>query len=132
MELKIERKYKKENYTIGNFYVNGAFLCNTLEDKWRDLTKEIKIAGQTAIPEGRYRVILSYSDRFKRIMPEILNVPYFAAIRIHSGNTTADTAGCPLLGKNNEIGKVNYSRHFSDKLNEMLTGLNEKIWIEIV
>ena len=58
----------------------------------------VKIPGQTAIPAGRYRVILSFSKRFGRMMPEILGVPDFASVRFHGGNTEADTAGCPLVG----------------------------------
>ena len=87
MELKNERKYKGEDYTIGDLYVNNVWFSNTLEDKVRLLNSyEDKVYGETAIPIGRYKVILSYSNRFKRILPEILNVDFFKGIRIHEGN----------------------------------------------
>ena len=87
MELKNERIYKGEDYTIGDLYVNNVWFSNTLEDKVRLLNSyEDKVYGETAIPIGRYKVILSYSNRFKRILPEILNVDFFKGIRIHEGN----------------------------------------------
>lgn len=87
MNIRIDRLYKKEDYTIGKLYINGVFLCSTLEDKVRTLdTIEDKVYGETAIPEGRYEVILSYSKRFNKILPELLNVPFFKGIRIHAGN----------------------------------------------
>lgn len=87
MELILKRIHKGEDYTIGELYINGDFFSNTLEDKVRLLNSyEDKIYGETAIPIGRYKVVLSYSNRFKRILPEILNVEFFNGIRIHEGN----------------------------------------------
>jgi hypothetical protein len=132
MRLKLERKYLKPNYTIGDLYINNMFFCNTLEDTYRDLSKDKKVYGKTCIPYGTYRIVMSYSNRFQRIMPELLNVPHFSGIRIHSGNTSEDTEGCILVGKNNIKGKVTDSRSYADKLNKILSNLNEKIYIDIV
>lgn len=93
---------KRDGYIIpnlGKFFVDGKLLGQTLEDQDRHLEDGgEKIPGETAIPRGRYKVQLSYSQRFKRIMPEVLDVPGFAGIRIHGGNKEEDTHGCPLLG----------------------------------
>jgi len=96
MELKNKRRVLAENYTIGDFSANGNFLSNCLEDKVR--IPFVKIPGETAIPSGRYEVVVDFSDRFQRVMPHILNVPQFDGIRIHGGNTDKDTHGCLLLG----------------------------------
>jgi len=98
LELKVIRKIFSENSTIGEFYVGNDFHCYTLEDVVRSVG--IKIDGETAIPAGRYEVIVNMSVRFKKEMPLLLNVPGFEGIRIHSGNTAADTLGCILVGKN--------------------------------
>lgn len=111
MELGLDRIFRTNEYTIGELYVDGAYISDTLEDPVRPLPvtcpntpkgitckcKE-KVYGDTAVPAGTYDVKLSYSSRFKRIMPEILNVPHFLGIRIHTGNKTADTEGCILVG----------------------------------
>jgi hypothetical protein len=134
MELKLTRKYFAETYTVGHLFVDDTFLCDTLEDKYRRLPEEQKIYGQTAIPPGKYRVIMSYSTRFERLLPEILNVPYFDNIRIHSGNTSKDTMGCPLVGRNTIKGSLTQSREYSDKLNLLITEAlkEENVFIDIV
>ena len=106
MELLLERKYLKEKYTIGNLYINGVFFSNTLEDTVRDLNKdgifncgELKISGHTAIPYGEYEIKVTYSPKFKRELPILLNVPHFEGIRIHRGNTEKDSSGCVLVGE---------------------------------
>lgn len=82
--------------TIGRLDdINGTFQCFTLEDTKRDGPK---IPGSTAIPAGRYEVIINFSNRFKKPLPLLLNVPGFLGVRIHSGNTAADTEGCILVG----------------------------------
>jgi hypothetical protein len=84
---------------LGKLFVDGKLLGQTLEDPDRHLEDGgEKIPGETAIPRGRYKVQLSFSHRFQRIMPEILDVENFTGVRIHGGNTEADTHGCPLLG----------------------------------
>ena len=101
--LTLKRKIFTDNSTIGELEINGKFFCHTLEDKDRDSNRnkkleEGKIYGQTAIPSGFYNVILNLSNRFKRILPLILNVVGFEGIRIHNGNTKKDTEGCILVG----------------------------------
>ena len=97
MELKLQRFLFGKKDTIGKLYIDDVYFCYTLEDVVRG--PGIKIPGETAIPAGLYSVIIDLSTRFKRLMPHILNVPDFEGIRIHKGNTDADTEGCILLGK---------------------------------
>lgn len=104
MKLTLKRNFKGADYTIGKLYIDGHYFCDTLEDTIRPANK--KIAGKTAIPAGNYKVIKSYSPRFKKILPEILNVPNFTGVRIHAGNTAKDTDGCVLLGLNKTKGAV--------------------------
>lgn len=114
MKIDIVRDTFTSVSTIGKMYINDTYFCNTLEDVDRDLLstttlkeiKDIKIYGQTAIPYGRYEVILSYSDKFKRYLPLLLNVPGYAGIRIHAGNTSVDTLGCILVGEKREEDKI--------------------------
>lgn len=118
MELTIDRRWKKREYTIGNLYIGGVFFCNTLEDKVRELGMDGsgKIRGVTAIPEGRYEVTLdvvspkySHKQAYKFCggrVPRLLNVPFFEGILIHIGNTAKDTEGCVLVGENKAVGRV--------------------------
>jgi hypothetical protein len=96
MNLKLIRQIFTDKSTIGSLYIDDQFECYTLEDVVRP--PGIKIPGATAIPYGNYEVIIDYSNRFARNMPHVLCVPMFERIRIHSGNTSADTEGCILLG----------------------------------
>lgn len=96
MQLKLNRIFKTNTFTIGELYINEKYVTDTLEDRVR-LEGE-KVYGKTAIPEGTYEMVLSYSPRFKKILPEILNVPNFTGIRIHCGNSSADSSGCILVG----------------------------------
>lgn len=116
MKLKLTRIFKAETYTIGRLYIDGEFFCDVLEDRVRDLSKEDKVWGQTAIPYDTYKIIINYSNRFKRDLPLLLNVPQFEGIRIHPGNTAVDTHGCLLVGINTEKGKVTQSRITFDRL----------------
>lgn len=120
MELKVERKWPKDTYTVGRLYVDGKMFCNTLEDRVRDLNTEEKVYGETAIPAGRYRVIFNWSPKFGRNLPRLLNVPHFEGILIHPGNTAADSAGCILVGKNSAVGRLSESRDTSDRLNVLI------------
>ena len=142
MELLLERKYLKEKYTIGNLYINGVFFSNTLEDTVRDLNKdgifncgELKISGHTAIPYGEYEIKITYSPKFKRELPLLLDVPHFDGIRIHRGNTEKDSSGCVLLGENKQKGKVINSTKYELELTKLLKetqNKNEKIIIKII
>ena len=96
MLLELDRKYKKSSYTIGTLTINGIYFCDTLEDA----VGEIKIPNETCIPFGHYQVIIDYSNRFKRLMPLLLEVPDFSGIRIHNGTNQNNTSGCILVGKN--------------------------------
>lgn len=99
MKLVLIRKPSSNGTTIGELFLeNGEFLCYTLEDQIRDLTKVPKVYAQTAIMPGTYKVIINMSNRFKKLLPLLLNVAQFEGIRIHSGNTKADTEGCILVG----------------------------------
>jgi len=154
MEIKVERKWKKDTYTIGNLYVNDKYFCNTLEDKDRGLKKtdniesikEKKIYGETAIPTGRYEINMNivspkysavkwYKDLCGGKMPTIMNVPGFERILIHPGNTVLDTYGCLLVGKNTIKGKLTQSKDWFKKLYaELKKAYNkaEKIYITII
>lgn len=106
MEISLKRTTKAASFTLGTLSIDGAFFGHTVEDTDRGLTQQThptllkskKVAGKTAIPTGRYGLAMTYSNRFKSVMPEVLNVPSFAGIRIHAGNTAADTEGCILVG----------------------------------
>lgn len=148
MELLLDRKYKKDTYTIGNLYINGVWFCNVLEDTDRGLDQhqtleEIqarKIKGRTAIPKGRYRITLAVqSPKFagraqyafcNGYLPRLENVKGFEGILIHIGNSNADTDGCLLVGTNDVKGRVCnstdtfkklYKRLLSDKNNLHIT-----------
>jgi len=95
MELIVNRKWFTDKSTIGELLIDNMFECYTLEDAVRP----VKIDGKTAIPEGKYQVIIDFSNRFKKLMPHVLNVPGFEGIRVHAGNTDANTEGCLLLGR---------------------------------
>lgn len=96
MELTLNRIFLGSSATIGELLVNDKHLCDTLEDRVRPEGE--KVYGKTAIPEGTYEVKLTHSPRFKKILPEILNVPNFSGIRIHTGNSSKDTEGCIIVG----------------------------------
>ena len=104
MEIKLIRESFGDTFTEGKLLIDNVFECYTVEDTDRrmedDLT--VKVNGKTAIPRGRYELVLSMSNRFKKVLPEILNVPGFAGIRIHSGNSSVDTEGCIILGSVND------------------------------
>lgn len=142
MELLLERKYIKPEYCIGRLYINGEFFCNTLEDTIRDINKngtfdcgEFKISGHTAIPYGTYEIQVTYSPKFKRELPLLLDVPSFTGIRIHRGNTNKDSSGCILVGENTKKGMVLNSTKYEEELTKLLKNTQskkEKIIITII
>jgi len=93
MELFLQRREPSERGTLGDLFGNGVWCSFTLEDPKRSK----KIAGDTCIPAGTYKIVMSYSNRFQRILPLLLDVPGFEGIRIHGGNTKEDTHGCILV-----------------------------------
>lgn len=149
MEILVERKWKKDNYTIGKLYVDGVFMCNTLEDTDRGLHQGMKISeikakkvpGKTAIPTGRYKVTLkTQSQKFKDkknyqfckgYLPRLVDVPGYTGVLIHIGNWASDSAGCILVGENKVKGGVVNSVATFTKLYEVLKQANEDIWITI-
>ena len=153
MKILVDRKWKKDTYTIGNLYVNGKLFCNTLEDKDRGLKqtdslssiKARKVYAETAIPTGKYIVVLNvispkysavkwYKDLCKGYMPRLLNVPGYEGVLIHPGNTALDSAGCLLVGKNTIKGKITQSKETFAKLYKEMKAASdkgEKIEIEI-
>jgi len=114
MDFILHTVAKKPTYTIGRLFLlkdgKEEYLCDTLEDTVRELTKlSDKVPGKTAIPRGKYSLSLTYSNRFKRFLPLIEDVPFFSGIRIHAGNSDVDTEGCLLVGKNKTVGTVSKS-----------------------
>lgn len=142
MKLRLERLWPKKDYTVGRLYVDDRLFCNTLEDRIVDKNKngvldgdEKKVYGESAIPYGTYKIIYNWSPKFGRNLPRLLNVPHFEGILIHPGNTAADSAGCILVGKNTEVGRLTNSRYISDELNKLIDEAQQKgepITIEIV
>lgn len=144
MEIQVNRIARKDGYTIGRMSLNNEYFCDTLEDTDRGLKDAMqvnevlakKIKAQTAIPTGKYDVILTFSPRFKRVLPLLLNVKGYEGIRIHAGNTAEkDTEGCLLVGENKIKGQVINSRATLEKLMPVLLECEkrkEKISITIV
>ena len=138
MEILVKRLYKKSEYTIGKLYINGVYFCDTVEDTDRGLTQSmseekilaIKVYGKTAIPTGRYDVVISYSPKFKKNLPLLLSVKGYSGIRIHNGKDANSSLGCIIVGENKIKGGVINSRQTMEKLMYRLR--NEKnITIEI-
>ena len=154
MELIVDRKWKRQSYTISNLTIGGKWFCNVLEDADRGLDSSMSIAkilelkkpSITAIPRGTYEVTLDvYSPKFgsksfyKEVcngkLPRLLNVKGFEGILIHAGNTDKDTAGCLLVGVNKVKGQVINSRETFRELYKLLKDVHdkgEKITIKIL
>lgn len=133
MELTLDRAWKKASYTVGRLYVDGVFFSNTMEDRDRGLYAgmtekelgELKVYGQTAIPTGRYKVVLTFSSKFctrawakftDGRVPEIKDVPGFVGVRIHPLNCAEDSLGCIGPGKNDKVGWVSQSTDYYTRL----------------
>jgi hypothetical protein len=131
MELTLKRKIEVNNAVIGQLFIDGKFVCYTLEDKIRD----VKIKHETCIPPGKYPIVMTMSQRFKMVLPLLQNVPNFTSIRIHAGNTIEDTSGCPLVGTSVQGDKLLHSKV---ALTEILTRMKkaiknkEKLTIEVI
>ncbi|HEY4932938.1 MAG TPA: DUF5675 family protein [Terriglobales bacterium] len=131
MELLVQPEPSTLSSTPGTLSIDGVFECYTLEDVVREVPGQPvamwKVQNETAIPAGRYQVIIDVSEHFNnRLMPHILNVPGYDGVRIHSGNTAADTDGCILLGKVREVDDVSQSHDaynsFFSKLQAAVSG----------
>ncbi len=120
---------------MGGGMEGASYICDTLEPTWRDYKHGAqKIMGISAIPEGRYAVVITWSPRMKQWLPLLLGVPMFSGIRIHAGNTAADTAGCILVGENLKKGMVLNSRIWLKRLKEKIVeakARGEGVWITI-
>lgn len=154
MKLKVERRWRKDTYTIGRLYVNGEYLCNTLEDRDRGLKqtdslasiKARKVYGETAIPLGTYKVDMkTVSQKYSKVewyrslnggkMPRLVNVPGYEGVLIHPGSNALDTLGCILVGKNSVVGGLTQSRVTFAQLYTMMKKAHqagEEITVEIV
>jgi hypothetical protein len=129
VNLRLLRKIFTPESTIGVLSVNGKPECFTLEDRVR----AAKVPGKTAIPAGIYEVSINFSDRFQRPLPLLLYVPGFSGIRIHPGNTAADTDGCILVGRTRGVNAVLNSRAAFQALFGKLQAAarREKIFLEV-
>lgn len=128
-EMLITRRTYTRNSTIGDLYIDGQYFSHTLEDTIR----EVKVAGVTAIPYGRYEVIINFSNRFQRPMPLLLNVPGFLGVRIHSGNDASSTEGCILVGFTEADDFIGNSKSaFSQLFSKIQKSLKHgKVWITV-
>lgn len=115
--------------------------CDTLEPPRRNLLnggkwdKRLKVKGMTAIPEGRYLMRFTYSPKFGKRLFQLMDVPLFDGIHIHSGNSVKDTQGCILVGNNTKVGRLENSRAVLFKLEMMLKGFqgpDDLVFITIV
>lgn len=128
MEIKVKRIARKDGYTIGRMSLNEEYFCDTLEDTDRGLNSTMSVdeilskkrKGITAIPTGKYDVILTFSPKFKRVLPLLLNVKGYEGVRIHAGNTNKDTEGCLLVGENKIKGQIINSRATLERLMSVL------------
>ena len=133
---------------------DDTYFCDTMEPTWRNLKgvdlkpQEVnakysrvsgkvarKVPGHTAIPEGSYRVLVTFSPRFKKWLPYLQGVPGFEGIRIHAGNYPDDTQGCILVGENRLKGMVVNSRIWLTRLMKRIDEAQqqgETVWITIV
>ncbi len=146
MELILKRILRDENYTLGRLYVASpeegkpdTYLCNTLEPRWRDYANgETKVDGKSAIPEGRYSVVITWSPKFKQWLPLLVGDWAFnrkwQGVRIHAGNTVNDTEGCILPGTNTGYGMLSNSRAALKLVKQAIVEArdrNEAVWITI-
>lgn len=150
MDILLRRIARRETYTIGKLYIDGVYFCDTIEDKDRGLRQDLpasvnaakKRKGVTAIPTGRYQVVLNVkSPKFSKkkayefcdgYLPRLLNVPAFEGVLIHIGNTAADSEGCILVGENKQVGMVLNSTATFKKLYARLKEAKGHIFIKIV
>jgi len=130
MNITVARKEFTEKSTIGDLLIDGEFECFTLED----CVRPVKIKGMTAIAAGVYEVVINFSERFKRPLPLLLEVPDFEGVRIHPGNTDADTEGCILVGRVKQPDFIGESRVAFEALFTKMqdAAAREKIFVEIV
>jgi hypothetical protein len=132
MELTLYREPSVDGCTFGRMFINGTEQCETLEDAVHDGPK---VYGETAIPAGRYRVVISKSQRFGKMLPLLLNVPNFEGIRIHSANRIDQTEGCVLVGRLRDGHQLLQSRAALEPLMSILAAAQakgERMWITVI
>lgn len=132
MKLTLQRYLFTEDYTMGLLFIDGVYFCDTIEDKYRgqDL-KKTKVMHETCIPYGVYDVKITYSPKYKKNMPQILDVPYFTGVRIYAGNKATDISGCVCVGVKSDNGEVAQSRKtYNALLKRLETSNNIKIDIK--
>ena len=130
MTLTLQREPSENGCTIGRLFVDGRSECWTLED----VVRPVKVPGQTAIPAGRYAVTITRSQRFGRMLPLLLNVPGFSGVRIHAGNTAADTEGCILVGQQRGLQSIQQSKLALAHLQPQIAGAlarGEAVFVDI-
>ena len=137
MNITLIREGENPKHNFGQMYIDGIYFGDTLEDEDRFLESDPtgKVQDQTAIPRGRYLVTLSLSKRFGKIMPEVHDVPGFSGIRIHGGNSTEDTSGCPLLGSVRTKDGIANCKGVNERLMDRLEAAaerNEEVWLEVM
>ena len=139
IKLRLERRYKGSKYTIGKLFIDDEYFCDTIEDIDRGLKssmsieyiKKKKVYAKTAIPTGTYKIEMTYSNKFKRILPLLVDVKGFSGIRIHRGNTEIDSSGCIIVGENKVKGKViNSTRYEIALVNKLSNEDDIEITIE--
>lgn len=138
MKLTLKRHTFTDKSTIGSLQCGAIKICDTLEDADRKLEKAgetAKVYGKTAIPRGTYKLTIDWSNRFTKYMILVNDVPYFKGVRIHAGNTPADTDGCILCGDRYEEDSIINSRIKTNRvflLVESELKLGKEVWLEIV
>ena len=140
MIVVIDRKWKKDTYTIGRVFIDDVFFANSMEDKDRGLTKDMplaeikkrKVYGETAIPAGEYEVRMTYSPKYKRRMPQVMDVPGWTGVRIHSMNEAKDSLGCIGMGKNDKPGLISNSRATHAEFDKRLEAAGGRCRLRIV
>ena len=122
-------RYPNANGTPGDYIIDRKVFCHTLEDVVRP--EGIKIQNETSIPTGRYKISLTFSQRFGKVLPELLNVNNFTGIRMHGGNTVLNTAGC-ILCAHSIISVNTIQGQAADELVAFFQSVHEDIFIEII
>ena len=138
MLLTLQRRASKGGATIGELFLDGVHESYTLEDEIREIpgaaVVEWKVDGKTAIPTGKYRIAMTRSPRFGKVLPLLLDVPGFSGVRIHAGNKAEHTEGCILVGAESYENTIGRSK---EALLELMAAIdmaienNEQVWIEI-